>query len=479
MKAALVIFGATGHLSFNKLLPALYGLHLSGHLGAHWQIFGLGRRDWSDLNWQNHALPYLEKSCSGSNALQLKTFLARLHFINGDYQQADFYPQLAHTLADFPQRIFYLSVRPADFPLIAKNLAENHLAAADADNFPRLVIEKPFGESLATAQALDAQLHQYFNEGQIYRIDHYLGKETIQNILVFRFANALLEPLWNRQGIDHIQILHSETQGVENRADYYDSTGALRDMLQSHLLQVLALVAMEPPASLAAEALRDEKVKVLKSLRPWTKESIAKQSVRGQYHASADGQLLGYRQEPKVKADSHTETFAAVQFFIDNWRWQGVPFYLRTGKRLARSGTSVHIFFKKPPLNLFPSKDLENTLPANALHILIQPESALQLTLQVKTPGLELMRRSLRLNACYHTEGPQLAAYEALLLDVLEGDHALFLRYDEVAAAWQAVDPILEHWANDDKAPEAYAAGSWGPIAAEQILWAGHAWQVG
>ena len=464
-----VIFGSTGNLSRIKLMPALYHLDVANQLPNGTRILAIGRRPWDQQKWLSEVRDMVvAKTKDDFDETVFQRFSERLQYHQGDIGEAKCYSQLAGLLNEknnFPKNMaFYLSISPADFGTVMEMLSNNQLFNEDV-GWRRVIIEKPFGYDLDSAEALQKRISHYLREEQIYRIDHYLGKGMVQNVLVFRFANVMLEPIWNRNYIDHIQITHSEELGIEGRGDYYNSAGAMRDMLQSHLLQLLALVTMEPPASMEAESLRDEKVKVLKSIRPIPKEAVHGHAFRGQY---AQGHIQGkkvngYLQEENIPANSVTETYASMKLYIDNWRWRGVPMYLRTGKRMAKAQSTISICFRHPPLQFFRDTNV-NCMNQNWVLLGIQPEEFIRIEMTVKEPGLEMRTRTRSLDASFRNEDEKaIDAYEDLLQDVLKGDRSLFLRFDEVEYAWRIVDPILQTWANERDYIATYPAGSWGP----------------
>lgn len=469
MPCDMLVFGGTGDLALHKLLPALYHLHRENRLPSTMRIIGISRK----LLPRERYIQLAERNCRAQ--IEKKdfddniwlSFSERLDYLSMDASQTADFSRLAKTLKGNAEHgcIYYLATAPSLFESIAANLALNGLTGANT----RIVIEKPIGHSLESALAINAAIGTAFSEEQVFRIDHYLGKETVQNLMALRFANALFEPVWRAAHIDHVQISVNETLGVENRGDYYDHAGAIRDMLQNHLLQLLCLVAMEAPVRFDADAVRNEKVKILQALRPISGLNVKDKTVRGQYAAgNVGGQSApAYYFEKDVDNDSDTETFVAIEVEIDNWRWAGVPFYLRTGKRLAKKTSEIVIQFKPVPHSLFSDSQ------ANHLLIRLQPEERISLELMVKTPGkgmhLEPIELDINLAQAFQ-DNRRWEAYERLLLDVIENDSTLFMRRDEVEAAWQWVDPILKGWEQHYQQPRPYPAGSNGPEQAHSLL---------
>jgi glucose-6-phosphate 1-dehydrogenase len=486
----IVIFGASGDLTARKLIPAFYHLCVEKQLPAPFRIIGFARREKTNESWRQElrgALDRFSRTKPVDDGVWSE-FSANLSYCCGDLTDAAAYQRLDAMLGGFNNDqlrrnlLFYLAISPSQFGDVVEQLHRTGLLRRDDGAQQRVIVEKPFGHDLRSAHKLNAELTRYAHEKQIFRIDHYLGKETVQNILMFRFSNSLFEQLWSRQSVDHVQITVSEKLGVGTRGGYYEEAGALRDMVQNHMLQVLALMAMEPPVTLEAESIRDEKVKLLKSIRPITPGQAAANVVRGQYTAGEiDAETrVAYRHEPKVKPDSTVETYVAMRLLIDNWRWSNVPFYLRTGKCLPLSASEVRVQFRPTPNVLFAAQRGPK-LDANAISLRLQPNEGISLRFNGKVPGNSAEIRPVRMHFSYDTEfgayTPE--AYERLLLEALAGDATLFIRRDEVETAWSIVDPIREAWTNLALgAKEFYPAGSWGPVASDELLaQRGHAWR--
>src|SRR5438477_8963204 len=486
---AIVIFGATGDLTHRKLIPALYNLASGGELPPAVTVVGFARRPKSDEEFRKE-LAETTKQFSRQDVREdiWKTFSQSLLYHQSEFEDESGYQSLGKRLDKIDEergtrgnRLFYFAAAPEQFEPILKNLKAAGHNKAKEGSWARVIIEKPFGRDLASAQELNRVVSDAFAEDQTYRIDHFLGKETAQNILVLRFANAIFEPIWNARYIDHVQITAAETLGVEGRAGYYETAGALRDMVQNHLLQLLCLVAMEAPTDLSADSIRDEKVKVVRSLRRYAPQQVGTYVVRGQYTAGAiNGKpVTGYREEQGVNPQSTTETYVALRLHIDDWRWADVPVYLRVGKRLPKSGTEISIHFKKAPPVLFNKESV--TLDQNVLVVRIQPDEGISLRMQAKIPGTSLRIEPVKMDFHYGTSfgKPSPEAYERLLLDAMGGDATLFARRDEVEEAWSFIDPIEEAWQTQkDKALYFYSAGSWGPDEADELLARdGRAWR--
>jgi glucose-6-phosphate 1-dehydrogenase len=474
------IFGGGGDLSYRKLIPALFNLSLDGRLPEQFAIYGLGRTSMAAEKYREHLADGIHKFSrrkdNGNGEWQ--NFSQHVHYLQMDAANKDSYHVIGDAIAGNNNKfgteanvIFYLAVAPQVVPEIVRNIGV--LPACFDRKRTRMVVEKPFGHDLETARELNHLLKSQFAEEQIFRIDHYLGKETVQNILAFRFANALFEPVWNKNYIDHIQITAAETVGMERRGEYYERSGALRDMVQNHMLQLLCMIAMEPPLSFDANEIRNKKADVLNAVRKLTSDNIDALAVRGQYSdGNVNGQHVdGYRQEEKVNSQSNIETFVALKLFVDNWRWQGVPFYIRTGKRMNAKTTVISVIFKPAPVFSFPAEAAQNWMP-NRITFSIQPDADIRLRFQAKKPGTSMVLDPVNMVFKYkdeYDEEPE--AYETLLLDVMEGDATLFMRSDQVEAAWNVIMPLIAQWEKQAASDfPNYAPGSWGPQCAEELI---------
>lgn len=469
----IVIFGALGDLSRRKLLPSLYQLEVAGLLGQDTRIIGVARNDITLEQFTEQIKEGLTSFISETLDSDVVTrLLTRLVYQPLDFKDIKSYSALAQTLANKSSaRVYYFSTPPAIYGDISEGLKSVKLI----NDHDRVVMEKPIGHCLESSKIINNQVSRYFNENQIYRIDHYLGKETVLNLLVLRFANSLFTNNWDRNSIDHVQITVAESVGIEGRWGFYDEAGQMRDMVQNHLLQVLSLLAMEPPADLSADSVRDEKLKVIKALKPITRQNVKEKTVRGQY---ADGYLNGiavpgYTNEEGANKQSGTETFVAIKAEIDNWRWAGVPFYLRTGKRMPKKHSEIVVHFKQQPHNIFSESYAD--LPSNKLTIRLQPDEGVELEMMNKIPGIasQMQIHENKLDLSFSDAYDNLRvvdAYERLMLEVINGNQSLFVRRDEVEAAWQWADGIISAWQSTNEAPKPYAAGSWGPVASISLI---------
>lgn len=480
----LVIFGATGDLTARKLIPALYNLAKGGQLPVHFACIGFARRDKSNEDFRKEMLEAI-KSFSRSKPIDMQiwnSFKEKLFYHRSEFDNDEGYTKLQQLLTQVDgqmgtkgNRVFYLSTQPSFFPLVIQKLHAHHLIykTETKDKWSRVIIEKPFGEDIESAQNLQQEIIQYLDESQIYRIDHYLGKETVQNLFVFRFSNSIFESVWNNHHIDNIQITVSEDIGIGTRGKFWEEAGMLRDIVQNHMMQLLALVAMDPPTKMQADAIHDEKVKVLESIRPFDPKHFDQVAIRGQYGSGfINGDpVKGYRQEDNVNPHSNIETYVAIELYIDNWKWAGVPFYLRAGKRLPKRTTEIAILFKEAPGYLF--KTNAKNIEPNVLVIRIQPDEGISLKMNCKVPALatviQPVKMDFRYGSYFGSTPPE--AYERLICDCMAGDGTLFARSDEVLASWKLLSPLLDYWKNvPPKNFPNYAAGTWGPEEAEKML---------
>jgi glucose-6-phosphate 1-dehydrogenase len=479
--AVVVIFGSSGDLAHRKLIPALYRLYANGAVDERFAVIGMDRSDVSTDKFRENFAESTSKFLTSVKVERSRweRFAANLHHMKADFDVPKTYRDLEKQLTEYDRKwktnaahVFYLAVPPALFPMISSRLGESPLGHDDP--CLRIVVEKPFGHNLASARELNETLTRNFDEPQIYRIDHYLGKETVQNLLALRFANTLFEPLWDRRYIEQVQITIGEQMGVEHRGGYYEKAGALRDMVQSHMLQILCLIAMEPPVYYEDEEIRNKKVDVVHALRPISKDEVPRFAARGQYGRGviSGRKVCGYREEPGVSTVSNTETFAALKLYVDNWRWQDVPFYLRTGKRLPSKVAEAVIQFRSVPHRSFPMSSAEGWEP-NRLVCRIQPEEGISLRFQVKKPGsqMDLGLTDLQFSYRQAFQTPSPEAYETLLIDAIRGDSTLFMRADQVEAAWEIIDPIVERWANEPPHDfPNYASGTPGPASSGELI---------
>jgi glucose-6-phosphate 1-dehydrogenase len=486
-ECAMVIFGATGDLNRRKLMPALYRLAYDRRLPAGFSVVGVSRTPLSDEEFRRRMCEAIKEFSedTGFDGDVWEEFARGLFYVAADVGDQTGFQRIGAKLAEIEQTrhtggnvLFYLSVQPSHYEQGAAGIGAAGLA--EGKGWRRLVVEKPFGHDLASARVLSDELHKVFPESEIYRIDHYLGKETVQNILAFRFGNGIFEPVWNRRYVNHVQITAAESIGVEGRGGYYQETGALADMIQNHLLQVMATIAMEPSANFHADSVRDERSKLLRAIHAMTPEQVYKDAVPGQYGEARVGgkEVPGFRQESGVDPHSRTDTYAAVALFVDNWRWAGVPFYLRTGKRLPKRVTEISVQFNSPPLAIFDGQAEE--MAPNLLIVRIQPEEGISLKFVSKRPGRGMQLRPVSMDFNYGSSFGERSpsAYETLLLDALIGDATLYTRQDMVEASWRVVEPIQNVWRNSPHDPPLYSAGTWGPAAADEMLARrGHAWR--